>query len=132
MIPVKLLLSLSFNHISMQVELNRKERIIIKEIMRLQLDALSALMRGDCEEDLTLWCIERGATRQELLDSIDLSLAQHQNVFEHPGNIFRDLDADNLSIARHILHREIPKSRAKRSIWRKMNYFDSFKPINLN
>jgi len=111
-----------------EVYLNQRERRVIQKIATIQLQALDKILRGDLVEDIALWCIEGQIEREALNRSIRRDIKIYEDLIERPEE-FLYLKSDDLSLVKHILHRYIKKpslQRAKKSIWRKMVYFDSF------
>lgn len=112
----------------MQVLLNTAERKVIRHIMKIQLESLKSLLKGDTAEDLVMWCLEVDTTRETLNEVIRRHMENYRHVFFNPHE-FLNLSEDELSICKHILHRHLSKVKlpeAKTSIWRKMVRFDSF------
>lgn len=118
----------------MKVQLTARQRKIIKEIVKIQLQALRAILKEDCEDDITLYCIQNEINKAELRDLMKRNIADFKNVYKNP-ECFLDLKEVHLSSIKHIMETQMNKSshkRVKKELWRKMFLFEDFTPQNLN
>lgn len=112
----------------MQVSLNKAERRVIRKIAKYQLESLDKLLRDDTKEDITMWCIEGNVSREELTRSLERDVKTYERLMIAP-NEFINLEDEDMSLVKHILHRYIRRPDmkvAKASLWRKMIYLNSF------
>lgn len=117
----------------MKVQLTARQRKILKKIIKIQLQALRAILKEDCEEDITLYCLENEIDKAELRKLTERNIIEFKYVYKHPES-FLDLREVHLSSIKHIFNTQMEKKslkRVKSELWRKMVVFDELQH-NLN
>lgn len=106
-------------------KLTKKEKKLVRAIVKLQLASLEALLDGTSEEDLDMTCIQAEISKGELLEMVQANLERFEEVMDKPGLIF-SMHEDNIDICKTLLHRyfrkKIKHEEAYKKIWKKFKY----------
>lgn len=106
----------------MEVELTIKQRKVLREIFKIQLASLKAMLDNDCIQDVPLYCIEHEMDHEALKRLVSRNIEDFEYVYEYPEHLFL-LKESHLSMVKHILHKHIKDKtlrRAKSEVWRKL------------
>lgn len=117
----------------MKVSLTARQRKLIKEIIKIQLDALRAILNDDSEEDITLFCIENEIDRNKLKIHTQANIEEWEYMYKNPSRVL-DLEEVSFSNFKHILSTTPFKKSQKKTVsqvWRKIVVFDDLQ-FNLN
>lgn len=114
----------------MKVQFNKRQRKYIKRMVSLQLAALEAIIKEECEDDITLHCLNLGVTKKRFFSMVANNIDDYAHVYEHPDDLF-SLPDQELSMVKHIMIAEEVKmpEKVRKEIWRKMLVFEQ---LNFN
>lgn len=115
---------------NMIVQLTRRQRKIVKKIAKLQITSLEAILHGDCEDDLPMFCIERGIPMDKFLLLTKKNISDFRELINNP-ELFMTLPERHMVAFKQLLNTQIPPSEAKREIWAKLIIAEYY-PINPN
>lgn len=112
-----------------KVELNLKEKEVIRKVLQQQIRILKKLLHGNCETDIETECLKAGVNRPLLLKSIQKNLMIFKGVYREPENILFALDNDNMSIIKHLMFHYEPEvegeADAIKRIWERIAMIDA-------
>lgn len=110
----------------MKVDFTKKQRKTIRRVISLQLAALQAIITENCEDDITLYCIELGITKDKLFSKVADNIDDYAHVYEHPEEL---MNLPDLSIIKDIMMTHGEWGKVKSQIWRKMMVYEQ---LNFN
>jgi len=110
-----------------QVYLTTQQKRLIRQIAKIQINALRSIANNNIEEDLVMFCIEHDIPRDVLNEVIEEDLHMYKGVYKDPQLMF-SLPGNDLSIIKTILVNCFEKrnKEAKRVIWQKLNLMERF------
>ena len=112
-----------------KVRFNKKQRKVIRRIISMQLASLQAILEEDCEEDITMFCIEKGWDKSHFQRLLADRIDDCAHVYEHPSDLLNLPDYE-LAMIKHILISEIKLPKRMFSLlWRKIMVFEE---LNFN
>lgn len=114
----------------MTVQLTQRQRKIVKKIAKMQLESLYSILKDTCEEDLTIFCIERDIDRTKLKILTLKNIRAFEQLIKYPA-IFLNLPEQHMVAFKQLLLTQIPQSEARRELWTKL-LISEYYPINPN
>lgn len=114
----------------MNVQLTKRQRKIVKKIAKLQLESLYSILKGTCDEDLTMFCIERDIPQNALKELTQRNIDTFEALIKYPS-MFMNLPEHHMVAFKQLLLTQIPQSEARREIWGKI-LINEYYPINPN
>ncbi len=85
-----------------KVLLTAAEKVLIKKIMRKQIQSHRDILDNNCGEDVVLQVLQEGVCMADFTEQMDENIQKYEEVLDNPRELF-NMDEEDLSIAKHIM-----------------------------